>query len=108
MPKQVFNLARRDGTTEQVAYHALVVISGTEVHKLALHKDNTGDWIVSDPKSGAAVVRKVPVWYKGCPVSLRGATLKEAKQLALAEVEALIGRIGTERFNSVLANPKPF
>lgn len=108
MPKQVFNLARRDGTTEQVAYHALMVIAGSEAHKLALHKDNVGDWIVSDPKSGAAVIRKVPGWYKGCPVSLRGTTLKEARQLALAEVEALINRIGSERFNQVLANPKPF
>ena len=108
MPKQTFTLRRRGGGTEEVSYHSLMVIAGSEAHKLALHKDQTGDWVVSDPRSGAAVIRKVPGWYKGCPVSLRQATLKEARQLALAEVEALINRIGSERFNSVLANPQPF
>lgn len=108
MPKQTFTLRRRGGGTEEVSYHALMVIAGSEAHKLALHKDNVGDWVVSDPKSGAAVIRKVPGWHKGCPVSLRCATLKEAKQLALAEVDALINRVGSERFNSVLANPQPF
>lgn len=108
MPKQTFTLRRRGGGIEEVSYHALMVIAGAEVHKLALHKDIVGDWVVSHPASGACVVRKIPGWYKGCPVSLRGATLKEAKQLAMAEVEALISRIGTERFNATLANPQPF
>lgn len=108
MPKQTFTLRRRGGGSEEVSYHALMVIAGSEAHKLALHKDNVGDWVVSDPKSGAAVIRKVAGWYKGCPVSSRSVTLSEARRLALAEVEALIDRIGSERFNQVLANPKPF
>lgn len=106
--KPTFTLSRRDGATEDVAYTPLMVIAGTQAHKLALHKDAVGDWVVSDPKSGAAVVRRISGWYKGCPVSLKGYTLKQAQAAALAEVEALIQRVGCDKFNAVLANPKPF
>lgn len=51
-----FTLRRKDGTTESTKYTELMVIAGTQVHKLALHKTALGNWAVSDPKSGAARV----------------------------------------------------
>lgn len=106
MPK--FNLIRRDGAVEETEYTALVVTAGTVTHKLALHKDHIGDWVVSDPKSGAAVIRSIRGWFKGCPVSTVGYSKKEALKRGLEEVEALIERIGSKKFNAVLSNPKPF
>jgi len=103
-----FKLRTRNGDEIETKYTPLMVIAGDQVHKLALHKDSVGDWVISDPKSGAAVVRRMTGWYKGCPVSLKGYTLKQAKAIALGEVEALIQRIGSEKFNAVLSNPKPF
>jgi hypothetical protein len=103
-----FTLLRRDGTSEVTEYTPLVVVAGTEVHKLALHKDHIGDWVVSDPKSGAAIIRRIRGWFKGCPVSTTGYSKKEALRRGLDEVEALIEHIGSEKFNAVLSNPKPF
>ena len=40
-----FKLLRRDGSSESIKYAPLVVVAGTEVHKLALHKDNVGNWV---------------------------------------------------------------
>ncbi len=108
MAKPTFTLRRRDGVAEQVAYTPLMVIAGSEAHKLALHKDSLGHWVVSDPKSGAAVIRHVRGQYKGATVSSKGFTLKDIRQLALADVENLIQRVGADRFNQVLSNPKPF
>jgi hypothetical protein len=103
-----FMLRTRTGATIETKYTPLMVVAGTTVHKLALHRDSLGDWVVSDPRSGAAVVRRMTGWYKGCPVSLKGYTLKRAQAIALAEVEGIIGRVGCEKFNAVLADPKPF
>lgn len=109
MPKKpTFQLRRRDGVAEEMPYTPLIVTSGTVTHKLALHRDPIGNWVVSHPESGAAIIRQIVGWYKGCPVSTKAFSLQEARQLAMADVEELIQRIGVERFNTVLANPKPF
>jgi hypothetical protein len=106
--KPTFTLRRRDGTAEEVAYTPLMVIVGDQAHKLALHRDNIGQWVVSDPKSGACVIRHVHGQYKGIRVSSRNLKLSEIRQLALADVDALVQRFGSSKFNAVLANPKPF
>lgn len=85
---------------EPVPYTPLIVLAGTEVHKLALHKLD-GDWIVAHPASGAKV-RDVLATYKGVPVSSGGEPLKWARAAALAQIDAMIERMGTDRFNSVL------
>jgi hypothetical protein len=85
---------------EPVPYTPLIVLAGTQVHKLALHKLD-GEWIVAHPASGARV-RDVLATYKGVPVSSGGQTLKWARAAALAQVEAMIERMGSDRFNSVL------
>lgn len=103
-----FTLRRKDGTTESAKYTELMVIAGTQVHKLALHKTALGNWAVSDPKAGAAIVRNIAGWHKGAPVSTRNFTLREVRALALSEVDNLIARVGADRFNATLANPQPF
>jgi hypothetical protein len=85
---------------EPVPYSPLIVLAGTQVHKLALHKLD-GAWIVAHPASGARV-RDVLATYKGMPVSSKGYTLTQARAAALAQVDAMIERMGTDRFNSVL------
>ena len=103
-----FTMRHKDGTTEETKYTELMVIAGAQVHKLALHKTALGNWVVSDPKSGAAIVRNLSGWFKGCPISTRGFTLREVRALAQGEVDNLIARIGSDRFNAALADPKPF
>jgi hypothetical protein len=85
--------------------HALIVIAGVETHKLALHRDKFKMWNVTDPESGALVVR-VHNNYKGMPVSSRTLTLKIARELAAAEVDHLIARVGIDLFNATLARAR--
>ena len=85
--------------------HALIVIAGTETHKFALHKDQFGIWKVTDPESGALVVR-IHSSYVGVPVSSRSHTLKIARKLAADEVDLLISRVGTDSFNATLARAR--
>jgi hypothetical protein len=100
-------MAVRDGSMIETKYSPIVVIAGTETHKLALHQLPSGHWVVSDPKSGAKIV-SVHGQYKGIRTSSRGLTKRELRVYALASVEALIEQIGSDKFNAVLANPKPF
>jgi hypothetical protein len=85
--------------------HALIVIAGTETHKLALHKDQFGIWKVTDPESGALITR-VNNTYKGLPVSSRTLTLKSARVNAQDQVDHLIARVGTDSFNATLARAR--
>lgn len=102
-----FNMAVRGGETIKTKYTPLIVIAGSETHKLALHQIPSGHWVVSDPKSGAKIV-SVHGQYKGIRTSSRGLTKRELRDCAVASVEGLINSIGSDKFNAVLANPKPF
>lgn len=115
MPKKPTFLPRNnDGTlqAEPVAYTPLMFIVGTEVHRLALHKainslpDEYKEWDVSEPLTGMRVCR-VRASYKGAgPISSRGMRVSDAKQCALACVEEVISREGSDRFNAVVAAAK--
>ena len=108
MPKKpTFEMKFKDGTAVEVKYDPLIFIAGTETYKLALCKNRDGAWVVSDPRSGAKIVT-VQGNYKGMPCTSRGFTLTRARQLAIADLEELVSRIGSDRFNAVMANPKPF
>jgi hypothetical protein len=105
---ETVNITTKTKTGETIATykaHALIVIAGTETHKLALHKDDWGTWKVTEPESGGLIVR-VKNHYKGVPVSSRTLTLKAARALAMAQVDDLIERIGTDSFNATLARAK--
>jgi hypothetical protein len=90
-----------------VPYTALIFTAGTVTHKLALHLEDTllpdryRQWQVSHPGIGAKVCR-VTASYKGVPVSSAGLTVTQARAAAVAELEALCGRIGSDKFNSVI------
>jgi hypothetical protein len=113
MPKPTYKPYWRPGTPEgvkieDVEYNPLMVIAGSTAHRLALHKNTKGVWMVADPVSGCVIIKAVQGQYQGVRVSSKGMALKEVRQLALAEVEFLISRVGSEKFNAILANPKPF
>lgn len=109
MAKNTFTLRTKDGRDiESVSYTPLMVIAGTQAHRLALHRHPVlKQWTVSDPKSGAKVCL-VHGQYRGIRVSSRDLTLRDVRQLAMADVESLIARVGSDKFNAVLANPQPF
>ena len=93
------------GRSAPIQSHLLVCHAGTETYTLHLHRDG-GDrreeWVVSDPVSGMKVCF-VHDWYKGLKLSSRSLNKPRAFPLAVAQVEALIERVGSEKFNNVLA-----
>jgi hypothetical protein len=104
MAKPTYTAIFKDGSTKAVAYTPLIVIAGTQTHRLALHKNDSEVWIVADPRTGALVVGAVSGQYRGIRISSRGLSLAEVRQLAIADVEAIISRLGSDRFNAVLNN----
>jgi hypothetical protein len=96
-------LRKKDGSEiETVKSHIVVVTAGSVTHALHLHKLTDGQWAVSDPRTGGKICY-VEGRYKGVPCSSRGLAMRDAKRIAFIQVEALIERIGSDRFNAVLA-----
>ena len=94
---------RKDGTPiATVKSHLVVVHAGTQTYTLHLHNDPVWHWRLSDPRSGGVVLH-VAGQFKGIRTSSKGFTLREIRVLAHQQVEALIERIGSDRFNSTLA-----
>ena len=94
---------RQDGTLNApVKSHLVVVHAGTQTYTLHLHNDPLWGWRLSDPRSGGCVLT-VEGWHKGLPVSSKGFTLREIRVLAFHQAEALIERVGSDKFNAVLA-----
>jgi len=95
-------LRRQDGSEiNTVKSHLLVCHAGTVTHTLHLHRDSVGEWAVSDPRSGGKVLR-VQGFYKGCPVSTKTLTIAQARGLAQDQINTLIERVGSDRFNAIL------
>ena len=90
-----------------VAYTPIIFTAGTTTHRLALHREASAapvsyrEWVVSHPVIGAKVCR-ITVFYKGMPCSSKGLNSKEARTAALAELEAMCERIGSEKFNTTI------
>jgi hypothetical protein len=97
--KPTFTMRDRQGKPmgDPIKYTPVIVIAGTQVHKLALHKQH-GAWMVSHPASGARVC-DLQATYKGVPVSSAGQPLAWARKVAMAQIESIIERIGSDRFN---------
>ena len=95
-------LRRKDGSEiSTVKSHLLICHAGSVTHALHLHKDASGIWVVSDPVSGGQVLR-VQGSYKGVPCSSYGMALRDIRGSAQAQIEALIERVGSDRFNAIL------
>lgn len=106
MPKkQVFKMVLKDNKTQDVQYYPIVFLHGSDAWGLALHRDpvlaGKGEWIVSDPISGYRVTR-VTASFKGMPVSSRDLTLAQARAAALIDLDAVVSRVGSDRFREVL------
>jgi hypothetical protein len=104
--KPVFLLALRNSDPVPTPYTPLMFTRGTQTHKLALVK-RFEQWQVCDIGTGALVLRVKSDW-KGMPVSSAGLTLAQARASALDNLDTLVDRVGIEKFESVLSNPKPF
>lgn len=91
--------------TLTIKYDRLLYTRGHRAHMLALHREHAKvprkEWIVSDPISGCRILR-VNASYKGMPISSADLTLKQARMLALADLDALVDRVGLDKFERVL------
>ena len=94
--------------TVDVKYDRLLYTRGHRAHIFALHREaqpsipaKARQWIVSDPVSGYRLLR-VSAHYKGMPISSRSLTLADARQCALADIDALVDRVGLEKFETVI------
>jgi hypothetical protein len=98
---------KRQPFGEPVPYTPVLFTCGTTTHRLALHREAGAapagyrEWAISHPVIGAKVCR-LTVWHKGMPCSSRHLTIKQARAAAMAALEALCERIGSEKFNSVV------
>jgi len=96
-----FTIRNQDGTPgKEVSYTALIYIAGGVTHRLALHVvDNV--WVVSHPIVGAKVLSVRSNYDAYARRDFHG--LRSARQLAIRSLDALLERIGSEKFNTVLA-----
>ena len=101
--KPTFQMALTKGRFIEVQYTPVIFIVDTTTHRLALHRgDITSNWLVSDPVSGGKIT-ELRATHKGVPCASKDLTQREAQQLAVAELELLVSRIGCQRFNEVLS-----
>ena len=91
--------------TVPIKYTRLLYTRGHRAHIFALHREHSKttrkEWIVSDPVSGYRLLR-VSAHYKGLPVSSADLTLAQARQCALADIDALVDRVGLDQFEAVI------
>ena len=93
---------------ERVEFTPLIYIAGTVTHRLALHLEvgplpnMMKQWRVSHPVIGATVCR-VTGTYKGVPCSSRSMGPRDARMHAVACLDAMLERIGSDRFNATIA-----
>lgn len=91
--------------TVPIKYDRLLYTRGHRAHIFALHREHSKttrkEWIVSDPVSGYRLLR-VNAHYKGMPVSSADLTLAQARQCALADIDALVDRVGLDQFEAVI------
>ena len=97
---------------EPVPYTPVLFTCGTTTHRLALHRvpgaltARHRNWAVSHPVIGARVCEVISALH-GMPVSSRHLTTKQARAAALAQLERLCERIGSDKFNATIAQVQP-
>jgi hypothetical protein len=98
-----FRIATIHGPGQTIKYHPLIYTRMTGIYSLALHRVNgpRSPWKVSDPVSGYGM-RTLTATWKGVPVSSECMTVKQAREAALAELDALVDRLGFERFDATI------
>ena len=91
--------------TVPIKYTRLLYTRGHRAHIFALHREHSKttrkEWIVSDPVSGYRLLR-VNAHYKGMPISSADLTLAQARMCALADIDALVDRVGLDQFEAVI------
>lgn len=103
--KPTFNL-RAGNKIIATKYDRLLYTRGHRAHIFALHREHhvgikRKEWIVSDPVSGYRLLT-VSTRYKGLPISSADLTLAQARMHALADIDALVDRVGLAEFEAVI------
>ena len=99
-PEFIMRDRNRTPMGEPVRYTPIMVIAGSDTHRLALRK--VGDeWQVSHPEIGAKVLL-VEMTHRGVPMTTRGLTIAQARNLAIKQIDLLIERVGSAKFNTVI------
>lgn len=104
MPRlKEFHIATAKGPGPAIKYHPLIYTRMTGIYSLALHRvaGPRSAWKVSDPVSGYGM-RTLTATHKGVPVSSASLTLKQAREIALAELDAMVDRLGFDRFDATI------
>lgn len=106
MTKRKFELRTANNETQTVDYYPLIHVRGTDAWRLALHREpvlaGKGEWILSDPVSGYRICR-VTAYHNGVPVTSRHLTVKQAREMAMVDFDALIDRLGAARINKAMS-----
>lgn len=106
MPKKpVFMMSLRGMDPLPTPYTPMIYCAGSESWRFALHKVGR-HWTVSDPRSGARICT-VTALYKGMPVASGALTQRQAMECAAVDIDAIVARMGVDRFSAVLAAQKP-
>lgn len=103
--KPVFDLRAGDKRIP-TKYDRLLYTRGHRAHIFALHREHSKttrkEWIVSDPVSGYRLLR-VSARYEGMPIiSSADLTLAQARMCAIADIDALVDRVGLDQFEAVI------
>lgn len=76
---------------------------GRTVRTFWMHRElnGAGDWVVSDPRSGARVA-KVQQWHGGLPLVSRHMSETEALETAKVSLRRIVSRVGPAKVNAKL------
>lgn len=107
MPKKsIFEMkVKGSEKTIPIKYDRLLYTRGHRAHIFALHREHSKttrkEWIVSDPVSGYRLLR-VSARYRGMPISSAHLTVAQARMVAMANIDALVDRVGIKEFEAVI------
>ena len=99
---KTFHMRVGGGRPKPTKYHGLIYTRMSDIFDLALHKTDR-DWVISEPVSGCRILR-VSAFFKGCPVVSDCLTLKQAREAALIDLDALVDRVGFDKFKAVISD----
>jgi len=102
--KPEYRMRFKTGFSEPIKYTPIALCAGDVKHKLALHRDTRGEWIIAHPESGTKVL-EVHGYFEKLPtlnMSSRDMALAEARKAAEAQFNAIIRRVGADKVNSVI------
>jgi len=98
--KNTFTIRNEGGVPgDTVGYTPLIYTAGSCTHRLALHT-HEDVWVVSHPVVGARIAFVRGTFDVHARADFHG--VRDARQLAIRTLDALLERIGSDKFNAVI------